>query len=75
MIYRRFGFLQSRLLLEKQDCLRELEQQLDSLDIEETRGDGNECNLCTRVPDDEALGLYRKELMVKIEENFRDYGT
>ncbi|EON69660.1 hypothetical protein W97_08941 [Coniosporium apollinis CBS 100218] len=35
MVYRRFGFLQSRLLLEKQDKLRELEEDLDTLDKEE----------------------------------------
>jgi hypothetical protein len=74
MIYRRFGFLQSRLLLEKQDSLRLLEQELDFLDIEETQGDGNEYNLCSRDPDDEDLAFRRKELMKKIDETFRDYG-
>lgn len=32
MGYRRFGFLQSRLLLGKQDELRELETELEDLD-------------------------------------------
>ena len=32
MIYRRFGFLYSRLLLWKQDELRELEDGLDAID-------------------------------------------
>jgi hypothetical protein len=32
MLYRRFSFMQSRLLLEKQDKLRVLEKKLDSLD-------------------------------------------
>ena len=37
MVYRRFGFLQSRLLLEKQEELRELEGKLDRLDKIEER--------------------------------------
>ena len=32
MIYRRFGFLHSRILLNKQDELREIEERLDDLD-------------------------------------------
>lgn len=31
-VYRRFGYLQSRLLLDKQDQLRILENELDALD-------------------------------------------
>lgn len=31
-IYRRFGYLQARLLLDKQDQLRELEERLDHYD-------------------------------------------
>ena len=52
MIYRRFGFLQARLLLEKQDSLRVLEQRLDRLDKAETQGKDNEDNLCSRDHDD-----------------------
>ncbi|KAF2807251.1 uncharacterized protein BDZ99DRAFT_478754 [Mytilinidion resinicola] len=32
MIYRRFGYIQARLLLEKQDELRKLEKRLDTMD-------------------------------------------
>ena len=34
MIYRRFGYLQARVLLEKQDKLRLLEESLDAFDEE-----------------------------------------
>ena len=69
MVYRRFGFIQARLLLEKQDSLRVLEQRLDHLDRAETQGEDNQDNLCSRDHDDQ-----RKELMTKIETTFRDYG-
>ena len=36
MIYRRFGYLQSQLLLEKQDDLRQLEEQLDEMGNSDT---------------------------------------
>ncbi|KAF2640119.1 hypothetical protein P280DRAFT_498897 [Massarina eburnea CBS 473.64] len=39
MVYRRFGFIQARLLLEKQDELRELEEALDRLDKKEEKAD------------------------------------
>jgi hypothetical protein len=38
MLYRRFGYLHSSLLLQKQDELRELEEALDNLDQEESIG-------------------------------------
>lgn len=38
MIYRRFGFLYSRLLLDKQDELRKIERDLDSIDKANAKG-------------------------------------
>jgi hypothetical protein len=38
MLYRRFGYLHARLLLQKQDELRKLEEALDNLDQEESIG-------------------------------------
>ena len=35
-VYRRFGYLQSRLLLDKQDQLRILENELDTLDAKDS---------------------------------------
>ena len=69
MIYRRFGYLQSRILLEKQDELRSLEQQLDELDASEMHNAPN--NLFVR----EHQGEVRKKLLENIELVFGNYGT
>ncbi|KAK4931278.1 hypothetical protein LTR49_002336 [Elasticomyces elasticus] len=66
-LYRRFGYLQSRLLLDKQDELRQLEKQLDSMDTSEE----NPAALITRS----GQGQPRKELLTKIESKFRDYAS
>jgi hypothetical protein len=68
MLYRRFGFLQARLLLNKQDQLRALEEQLDEMD----RGDDEEY-LKSRELDD-ADDRPRTKLLKKIEVKFREYG-
>lgn len=69
MLYRRFGFLQARLLLNKQDQLRALEEKLDEID----KGDDEEY-LTSRELDD-ADERPRTKLMEKIEIKFREYGT
>ncbi|KAK5683304.1 hypothetical protein LTS10_004835 [Elasticomyces elasticus] len=66
-LYRRFGYLQSRLLLDKQDELRLLEKQLDDMDNAETDPAG----LISR----NGQGLLRTELLVQIETKFRDYAS
>lgn len=71
MIYRRFGFLQSRLILEKQDELRELEEQLDSLDKREEEKSIR--HPMTRDPPRDIMRP-RKELLSTIEEKFCSYG-
>lgn len=71
MVYRRFGYIQARLLLEKQDELRRLEKRLDDYDgkVQKVRA----TNLMTLdlKPDDAAP---RKEIMDKLEQKFREYG-
>jgi hypothetical protein len=71
MIYRRFGYVQTRLLLEKQDELRLLERKLDRYDNE--IGKTRAANLTTRDlrPID---AVPRKELMEKLEQKFCEYG-
>ncbi|KAK4897420.1 hypothetical protein LTR27_004940 [Elasticomyces elasticus] len=66
-LYRRFGYLQSRLLLDKQDELRLLETQLDDMD----RSEKSPAGLITRS----GQGQPRKELFTKIESKFRDYAS
>jgi hypothetical protein len=72
MIYRRFGFLQTRLLLNKQDELRELENDLDCVDKFDV--ERNPMGLRSRELD-AATNDRRKKLLYQIEEKFHDYGT
>lgn len=68
-LYRRFGYLQSRLLLEKQDALRVLEKRLDDFD------DGDRAESNTREsdfgPGDRSP---RQKLLDEIEQEFNSYG-
>ncbi|KAG4442411.1 hypothetical protein IFR05_002113 [Cadophora sp. M221] len=72
MLYRRFGFLQSRLLLNSQDELRELEQHLDRMDKVDYKKDHT--LLQSREKDDAATGR-RKKLLLEIGEKFKNHGT
>ena len=65
-IYRRFGYLQARLLLEKQDELRQLEEELAEMD---------KCPLGLRQTRDlaEQDAVPRRELMTRIENTFNAY--
>lgn len=72
MLYRRFGYLQARLLLDKQDDLRRLEAKLDKLDKEVSEGDRS-VNLSTRDLKPEDVKI-RGTLMDEIERRFCEYG-
>jgi hypothetical protein len=74
MTYRRFGFVQARLLLEKQERLRLLEVELDNLDKEQTGQEGDEDVLCTLNVDEEFKEA-RDELMGRVETAFNEYGA
>jgi hypothetical protein len=67
-LYRRFGYLQSRLLLDKQDILRLLEQKLDEFDRE------NITTSYTRTLSPDELAP-RQALLEEIERAFNSYGT
>lgn len=72
MVYRRFGFLQSRLLLEKQEELRELERKLDRLDkIEERKNIKHP--MTSDVPSE--ISKPRRQLLSSIEEKFCSYAN
>jgi Family of unknown function (DUF6594) len=71
-LYRRFDYLQARLLLNKQDELRELEIELDRLDKRDENG--NPSRLRSRAKD-EALSGMRKELIRETEQKFHEYGA
>jgi hypothetical protein len=67
-LYRRHGYLQSRILLEKQDQLRCLELELDDLDRNDKYDDPD--SLFTR----QAQGDRRKRILKDAESTFREYG-
>ena len=79
MIYRRFGFLHSRLLLDKQDELREIEDTLDSIDKRDSNGSekARKC-LQSRLKDDSCNDsndiTTRRALLQKAEEKLNTYG-
>jgi hypothetical protein len=79
MIYRRFGYLQARLLLEKQEELRRLEEDLDILDGREqerwkdAHARDNPLKSLKNGKKDKASE--RRVLIRKIEKKFRGYGT
>jgi len=74
MIYRRFGFVQSRLLLEKQDTLRELERQLEDYDRSCAVDSRKAPYLITRDRRPEDREAYEK-LMQSLEKAFSEYGA
>jgi hypothetical protein len=72
MIYRRFGFLSNRLLLDQQDQLRLLEQELDELDQEDEENNPI-CNSTRDVPAE--YSLERRELLERVEREYCKYGN
>jgi hypothetical protein len=72
MMFRRFGYLQTRILLEKQEQLRRLEEELDFLD--KTDHDAKPRALRTLEDGKKDNTGERRVLMRKIEKKFRDYG-
>lgn len=71
MVYRRFGYLQSRIILYKQDQLRELERRLDKEDNDDALADP-ELLMCRDK--DEIENRPRVKLITKIEKRFKEYG-
>jgi hypothetical protein len=74
MIYRRFGYVQARLLLERQDELRKLERRLDSFD--QRMGDKDSAILRIRDEDPEDPEVVeRKKLIDALQAKFLEYCT
>ena len=70
MIYRRFGWLQSRLLLDKQEELRLLEIKLERLDNREAN-QAQETPMTRDAPPENRIA--RKDVFEKIEKAFTSY--
>jgi hypothetical protein len=75
MLYRRFGYLQARILLHKQDELRALETKLDRLDEKDNEHNDTKKYLKSRDIDDKRKDSRRKALLREIETTFKEYGT
>lgn len=72
MIYRRFGFLSTRLLLDQQDKLRLLEEELDEIDQDDDEKNNNR-NITRDLPEEDSKE--RQALLVKIKNEYCEYGT
>lgn len=72
MLYRRFGYLQSRVLSDKQDELRELEEELASLDADLAGKRPAFTQTRARIADRD-LRLRRTELMDRITKAYCSY--
>ncbi|KAI9798990.1 MAG: hypothetical protein M1833_004343 [Piccolia ochrophora] len=79
MIYRRFGYLYSRILMQKQDELRELEESIDIRDQQDNTGLKRDM-ICLKsrahdVARRNATGIEtRQEILHKTERKLYDYG-
>lgn len=71
MLYRRFGYLQSRLLLEKQDDLRRLEYELDCMDAADVAEDEEVLRTRRYYREDDMKD--RVDLMQRIEKKWLEY--
>lgn len=70
-IYRRFGYLQARVLLDRQEELSSLEKQLDIVDKADMND--NVDALCTR-DSDEGHAAERRVLLDLIQRRYSEYG-
>ena len=81
MLYRRFGYVHARLLLHRQDELRELEDELENMDKMDARNEKRKNCLHSRDIDNEQGGegtpdgKSRGVLLDQIEEKTLKYGT
>jgi hypothetical protein len=72
-IYRRFGYISSRLLLDKQAKLCQLERKLDRMDqYDSTEKDRNILIQTRDLPEQDSAP--RRQLLEELEAKFREYG-
>ncbi|KAL0263432.1 hypothetical protein SLS55_002412 [Diplodia seriata] len=71
LMCRRYGLLHTRVMLYRQDELRELEAELLGLDAEDA--EQNPQMLNSRARDDRRAGQQRRELILKIDEKLKEY--
>ncbi|KIW84783.1 hypothetical protein Z517_00171 [Fonsecaea pedrosoi CBS 271.37] len=73
MIYRRFGFLRTRLLLWHQDILREMESRLDYQDMQDARSAKTRRYLSNRDGDDMRTPAVRRVLFQELDAQLKAY--
>lgn len=71
MIYRRFGYIQSRLLLDKQNELQNLEMDLEEMDKEDSK---QRHDFLKTAEIDTEDPTERKKFMMALERKFNEYG-
>jgi hypothetical protein len=81
MLFRRFGYIHARILLQKQDELKEIEEQLRSMD-ERDNSAGPRIKRClkSRLADEKRTDLQdgketRGQLLRRAEKIAREYGA
>ena len=74
MVYRRFGYLRTRLLLYRQDVLRDIELQLDNLDNRDFQNLTTRRAICCRQGDDARTPPQRRILLARLEGELKRYG-
>lgn len=72
LMCRRYGLLHTRVMLYRQDELRELEERLLGLDAEDA--DDNPGMLNSRVRDDRRENQERRQLILEIDQKLKEYG-
>lgn len=68
MMYRRFGYLISRLLLDKQNEVQQIEKEIDEQDKHADKEELQNGEINTEDPS------YRKVLLIQVEGKLREYG-
>jgi hypothetical protein len=74
MIYRRFGYVRTRLLTYHQDVIREMEANLEKLDWDDYNNKAVGRAMCWRAGDDMREPSRRKGLFETLTEHLRTYG-
>ena len=79
LIFRRFGYLHARLLLQRQDELRQLEDELEEMDKRHSKTEAGQLRLASREMDERGSrasenGASRSALLHRIEEVALRYG-
>lgn len=74
LIYRKFGWLRNRLLLDLQDELVTLERELELIDASTTRR-GDPDNVLASRRNDQRKKTKRRGLLKEIHQKLLEYGT